>query len=230
MVTGTLAELLVAALAFVGGHFLLSSTPLRATLAGRLGEGGFQGAFSAVAAATLIWLVWSYVEAPVVPVWEPPVWTRHLSLSLMPFVLILFVAAMRKDNPTSGTGDPADVDLGRLGVFAITRHPMMWAFAAWAALHLLANGDAASMIFFAAFLVLALGGTVAIDAKKRRRKPEAWAVLAAHTSNLPFAAILTGRTRFSGHRLLRPTLIGLGLYVLLLFLHPWLFGVDPLAL
>lgn len=230
MVTGTLTELVLAALAFVGGHFLLSSTPLRATLAGRLGEKGFQGVFSLVAALTLAWLIWSYARAPWLAVWEPPVWTRHLSLTLMPLVLILFVAAMRKDNPTAGSGDPAGLDMARLGVFSITRHPMMWAFAAWAILHLLANGDAAGMVLFGAILVLALGGTVAIDAKKRARTPDAWRVLAARTSNLPFAAIAAGRARFSGHRLLRPAVIGLVLYAALLFLHPLLFGADPLAL
>jgi uncharacterized membrane protein len=229
MITGTLTELLLAAFAFAGGHFLLSSTPLRAMLAGRFGEKGFQGVFSLFAGLALVWLIWSYAAAPLVAVWDPPVWTRHLSLTLMPFVLILFVAAMRKDNPTAGSGGPGAIDVRRLGVFAITRHPMMWAFALWAILHLLANGDAASMIFFGTFIALSLGGTVAIDTKKRARKREEWRTLAARTSNLPFAAILSGRTRFSTHRMLRPALIGLGLYVILLLLHPLLFGVDPLA-
>lgn len=228
MLTASLAELLLAALAFTGGHFLLSSTPLRGRLVGRLGETGFQGAFSAFALVTLVWLIWSYVRAPYAELWPPPVWARHLALTLMPPVLILMAAALRKDNPTSGTGNPGDIDPGRLGVFSITRHPLMWAIAAWAALHLLANGDAASVIFFGGFLVLAAGGTLAIDAKKRAHQPEAFQALAARTSNLPFAAILSGRTRFSTDRLLLPAVIGLAMYGALLFLHPYLFGVAVL--
>lgn len=230
MVSGSLLELTLAALAFAGGHFLLSSTGLRAALAGRLGENGFRAAFSVFALTSLAWLIWSWIRAPFVDVWTAPVWVRHLTLAVMPIALVLFAASLRKDNPTSGTGNPGGVPLDRLGVFAITRHPMMWAFGLWAASHLAANGDAAATVFFGAFLVLALGGTVAIDAKKRRRNPAEFAALAAHTSNLPFAAILAGRTRFSGDRLLVPTLVGLALYGLLLRLHPWLFGVDPLAL
>lgn len=228
MVVGTVAHVAAAALAFAGGHFLLSSAPLRSRLVGRLGDTRFQALYSLFAAATLIWLVASYIAAPFVEVLTPAAWSRHLSLALMPLALILVVAALRKDNPTSGTGDPGAVDFDRMGVFAVTRHPMMWGIALWAGLHLLANGDAASLIFFGAFLVLALGGTVAIDGKKRARRPDAWRALAARTSNVPFLALLQGRARFSRHRLALPTAIGLGVYLLALWLHPWLFGADPL--
>lgn len=228
MLTGTVFELFLAALAFVGGHFLLSSTGLRGRIVGRLGEFRFQGVFSLAAALALTWLIWSYVNAPYVEWWTPAVWSRHLALTLMPLSLILIAASMRKDNPTAGA-NPGNVDIGRLGVFSITRHPMMWGIALWAALHMASNGDAASTIFFGAFLVLSLCGTLAIDSKKRARKPVEWQTLAAHTSNLPFAAIVARRTRFSGHRLAVPALIGLVLYGVLLFLHPWLLGVDPLG-
>ena len=53
--------LLIAATAFVGTHFLMSH-PLRAPLVSRLGEKGFLGLYSLVAAATLIWMIW-----PIVP-------------------------------------------------------------------------------------------------------------------------------------------------------------------
>lgn len=226
MLTASIIELVLAALAFTGGHFLVSSTPLRAGLVARLGETAYQGVFSLLALATLVWLAWSYASAPFVEIWPPPVWARHLALTVMPFVLILLVASLRKDSPTSVGA--SGTRLERLGIFAITRHPMMWAVSLWAVLHLLANGDLASLIFFGAFLVLALFGTVAIDAKQRARRPEAFADFAARTSNLPFAAILAGRTGFSSHRLLPAAVIGLGLYGALVLLHPYLFGVALL--
>lgn len=219
-------ELLLAAIAFTGGHFLISSTPLRPALVARLGDRMYQGAYSLVALATLVWLAWSYLRAPFVELWPAPVWARHLALTLMPFVLILLAASLRLDNPTAvGAGASR---LERLGIFSITRHPMMWAVTLWAAVHILANGDLASLIFFGALLVLALFGTIAIDAKQRVRQPEAFADLAARTSNLPFAAMLSGRTRFSGHRLLPAVVIGLLLYGALVLLHPYLFGVSLL--
>src|SRR5262249_45825997 len=44
-------------------------------------------------------------------------------------------------------------------------------------------------------LVLALGGTAAIDAKRRRSFGEQWMQFAAVTSNVPFAAIVAGKNR-----------------------------------
>jgi uncharacterized membrane protein len=48
--------------------------------------------------------------------------------------------------------------------------------------HLIANGDVASFIFFCAFAVTALAGTVSIDAKRRRAFGPRWQSFAAHTS------------------------------------------------
>ena len=56
----------------------------------------------------------------------------------------------------------------------VTRHPFLIGVGLWAVLHLVANGDVASFIFFGAFAVTALAGTVSIDAKRRR----AWSGLA----------------------------------------------------
>jgi uncharacterized membrane protein len=117
------------------------------------------------------------------------------------------------------------------GILAITRHPVMWAFGLWALSHIPANGTAADLILFGAMAILALLGTLAIDAKKRRLWGEAdWARFASQTSNLPFAAVLSGRAR------IRPGEIGglrvLGaaaLYALLVFGHPWIAGVPAVA-
>jgi uncharacterized membrane protein len=44
-----------------------------------------------------------------------------------------------------------------------------WGVALWALVHLVVNGDLASLILFGSLLVIALGGTVSIDAKRRRK-------------------------------------------------------------
>jgi len=49
---------------------------------------------------------------------------------------------------------------------------------------------------FGALLVTALNGMVFIDRKRRRMLGALWDEFEAQTSSLPFAAILTGRTRF----------------------------------
>ncbi len=54
-----MSMVMIAAIAFVGTHFLLSH-PLRAPIVGRVGEKGFLALYSLVAFATLGWLVVAY--------------------------------------------------------------------------------------------------------------------------------------------------------------------------
>jgi uncharacterized membrane protein len=119
-------------------------------------------------------------------------------------------------------------DLAR-GMVRITRHPFLWGVALWALVHLIVNGDLASFILFGSLLVLALGGTVAIDAKRRRKFKDGWAQFAQTTSSVPFAAILSGRNSIVAALreigVVRP-LVALLAYVLTLCLHGRLFGAP----
>ena len=76
----------------------------------------------------------------------------------MPLALFLLVGGVLIPNP-SATGMTGVLD--RLeparGVLRITRHPVMWGVGLWAAVHLVANGDLASLLFFGGFLLNALG-------------------------------------------------------------------------
>ncbi len=226
MFSSTLAELVAAAFAFVGGHFLLSARPLRARLVARLGERGFLALFSVLAALTLGWMLSSYGNAPTSILWAQTTWARWLPLLVMPVALVLVVAALRPDNPTLVGADGRWTG-ERPGIFAVTRHPMMWGITLWAAAHIPANGDSASLVFFGALLALASLGTVAMDAKARADQP-GWEDLAARTSNLPFAALAAGRTEFRWRDLgWLPVAGGITLYALVLALHGWLFGVQP---
>lgn len=62
-------SIVVAAISFVGTHFLLSH-PLRKPFVGAVGEGVFLGIYSALAAVTLGWLLLAYRSAPATaPLW-----------------------------------------------------------------------------------------------------------------------------------------------------------------
>jgi len=93
------------------------------------------------------------------------------------------------------------------------------------------NGDLASVILFGSLLLLALGGTAFIDAKRRRSFGDEWNRFAQATSNVPFAAIAAGRNQLRPALreigILRPV-IAIAAYALLLVLHGRLFGA-PLA-
>ena len=79
-------------------------------------------------------------------------------------------------------------------------------------------------------LVLALLGTFSIDAKRRRKLGAAWDGFAARTSNLPFAALASGRAKLKWREILDWRLaVAVVLYLALLFGHQSLMGVSPFA-
>lgn len=224
-----LVQLILAAALFVGGHFVLSSTPLRAALVGAVGEHAFLGLFSGSMIALLAWLLVSYGNAPYIAVWDAPDWTRWVPVAVMPFAFVLFLGGVSQPNPTAVM--QAAPTGGRLapGFLAVTRHPMMWAFGLWGLSHLPPNGDLASIILMGGMALLALAGTLLIDRKKARAWGPAWPPFAAVTSNLPLAAVLAGRNRLSLAELgWWRILLGLVLYALFMHFHTAVIGVPVL--
>jgi uncharacterized membrane protein len=199
MMDGVLPVALAAA-AFVGTHFLLSH-PLRAPLVARIGERGFLGVYSLVAFATLGWLVWAFRAAPQDAYWGPVgdvLWAVATVVMLLASVLLVGSLIGNPALPTGGA--PATAPSEARGVYAVTRHPMMWSFALWSAAHLLVLPYAANAVLVAAIAVLALVGAHMQDRKKERLQPDIWPAWEARTSYWPFAAIAAGRARLGGFR------------------------------
>ncbi|MSP67674.1 MAG: hypothetical protein EXQ96_06185 [Alphaproteobacteria bacterium] len=221
-------QLLVAAILFVGSHFGVSSTPLRPRLVAAVGERAYLAMYSTVQIVLLFWLIATFRAADTLPLWAVPGWVRHLPTLLMPVAFVLVIAGVATPNPTAVTGEapipgkPADI-----GIFRVTRHPAMWGIALWAGSHLAVSGETARLLFFGAFFVLATVGTVLIDQRKRESWGAAWAPFAAATSNVPFAAILAGRTRVTlGEIGWRSIGAGFAAAVLVNWYHGTLFGVS----
>jgi uncharacterized membrane protein len=147
---------------------------------------------------------------------------------VMPLATILLVAGYSTPNPTAvGMERSARADDPAPGILRVTRHPVMWAIGLWAISHVIANGDLRSLVFFGAFAGLSLGGTVLIDRKKQLALGSNWSRLAEVTSNLPFAALVTGRTRLRWRDIsLLRIAAGLLLYVVLYRAHSIIAGVP----
>jgi uncharacterized membrane protein len=214
-------------------HFGISGTRLRDTLVARLGEGPYRGAFSFASLIGLVWMIYAYGHASTVHLWDPSLGLRPIAFVLV-FVAFLFgVIGLATPSPTQVGMESKlaeGTDIAR-GMVRITRHPFLWGVALWALAHLIVNGDLASLILFGSLLLLALGGTVAIDAKRRHRFGTGWAQFARTTSSVPFAAILSGRNRIgsavSEIGLVRP-LVAVLAYVLIFYFHGRLFGASLL--
>lgn len=222
-----MALLIVAALLWIGVHVGIAGTAVRGALAGRLGEGGFRAAYSVVSIAAIWFLIEGWKGAATTPLWFAPGWLRWLLVALMLPAFVLFVASVASPNPTAVGGETRAPAEPR-GIQRVTRHPMLWSFSIWAAVHIIGNGDSASLVFFGAFLITALAGMPSIDAKLAARNPAAWDALAPTTSILPGAAILAGRNHLSVREIgwLPPVLGGLA-WAALLHFHRGIFGVSP---
>jgi len=222
-----MATLALATGVFLATHYV-SSTPIRGGLVSLLGENVYLGLYTLISLVALGWMIWAYVKAPYERLWwgdEFKAW----AVALMPASLVLIACGLLTRNPSAVRQESALRSMGEpRGILRITRHPVMWGIALWAAVHLIARGDKASAIFFGALLLLALSGPVLIDARKDRTIGVDWQRFAAITSNIPFATILQGRNQFRFDEIgWGKVLVGLALYFVLVFLHPYLFGVRP---
>ncbi len=222
-----MTPLVAAALLFVALHIGVPGSPVRGAAVARLGEGGYLRLHSVLTLAALLWMISAFGHAPRLELWAL---TPGLALTakVLVFVACLFVAGGLT------LANPAGMPLrGRRpseasGLLRVTRHPMMWGFALWAAGHMVANGDPASLVFFGSFLVTALGGAAGIDRRRARAGWDNWRVFAAGTSYFPFAAILEGRNRLvlSEGALWWRLVLGVVLFWALLRFHPVISGVS----
>jgi uncharacterized membrane protein len=193
-----------------------------------LGEKRFMIGFSLTSVLAIILLVLAWRNAETNYLWAAGPGLRWVLAALMLPTFVLFMAS-HKRNPTAvgakGLGEEPR------GIQRVTRHPMLWSFALWAGIHVIGNGDTASLVFFGAFLVTALAGMPSIDAKLAAREPEAWARFSARTSIIPFAAIAAGRNRLApGEIGWMPPVVGLVVWAALLHFHRGIFGVPAILM
>lgn len=220
--------LLLATLAFVGGHFVLSH-PLRTPLMNALGEKGFLALYSALIGAAFVWMLFAYGAAPRFILWGKAEWMRWPLIILMLPASILLICGLTAPNPLL-PGREALLSRPNVGegIFAVTRHPMNWAFGIWGIGHAIMNGDSATVTLAGGIAFLALVGSWAQDRRKGAALGEGWRHFAAVTSFLPFLAIAQGRARFSlGAIGYWRAAAGVVLWAALLHAHRYIVGVAP---
>ena len=210
---------------FLISHSIPARPMIRSRLTAALGERTYLILYSILSLGLLAWLISAATRAPFVPLWDLSIGQYYAPVILMMPSFMLFVGGAVSPNPLSISFSRRPFDPARPGIVAITRHPILWGFALWAFGHVIPNGDLVSLIMFGGFGLFALAAMPLTDRRKRRQLGEDWQRLAAATSILPLA----GRAPWRWPRgLLAATLLGGALlYVLLLWLHPLLFGPDP---
>lgn len=154
--------LILGLLLFLGVHSTrIVADAWRTRTMARVGVMTWKGAYALLSIAGLVLLVWGYGQArlgsPVI--YDPPLYTRHVTRLLMLFSLVLVAAAYVPGNHLK----------------AALGHPMLAGVKLWAFAHLLSNGRLADVVLFGAFLAWAVAGFVAA----RRRDRAAGTVYAA---------------------------------------------------
>ncbi|HEY3887486.1 MAG TPA: NnrU family protein [Caulobacteraceae bacterium] len=227
--------LLIAAVAtFLAIHFLISGTTLRDRITGAIGEGPYMGLFSLASVGALVWMVIAFGRARSSP-WNLSFWgighaNRDPAIVLVLLAFLLAVPGLLTNSPTRVRGDSqVDNPDAAKGMTRITRHPFLWGVAVWAAAHLLSNGRLADIILFGGLLVLAVLGPLSIDAKRTRTLGDRYRAFMARTSNVPFAAILQGRQQLKLGEIWWRLVVGLVVWAVVLWLHPYFTGRSPLG-
>jgi uncharacterized membrane protein len=147
----TVTLLVLGLIVFLGAHAFSMARQQRAVVVAKIGAGPYKGLYSLVSLIGIVLIsigYGQYRQTGYIPVWDPPVWTRHLALLLVWFAFVCLAAAYLP---------------GRIK--RALKHPMLVGVKVWAMAHLLANGDLGSIILFGSFLAWAVAARISV---KRR--------------------------------------------------------------
>ena len=138
-----MTQLILGLILFLGAHSVrILADGWRDQTIAAYGEKAFKGVYTLVAILGFYLLVVGYGEARLQPLvlWNPPIFTKHISMLLMLLSSILLIAAYIPRNHFKM----------RL------KHPMVLSVKVWALSHLLANGNLADLVLFGSFLIWAV--------------------------------------------------------------------------
>lgn len=187
----TMSILIAGLLIFFAGHSLPMFPRYRDPLVNRFGEQKYKGIFALFAAVGFALILWGYSRAPQVELWQPPGWGYRAAMLMMP---VAFVAMM--------SGQIAN------NFQRVIRHPLLLGVAIWAAAHLLANGDLASLLLFASFLV--------------------YSIIDMYSANRRGATV--AKAKLPMRQDIIVVLVGFVVFLLFRYFHGWLFGANIVAL
>lgn len=124
----------------------------RAGVVSRIGLNPYKGLYSVALVLALVLIVMGWRSTPPTSVWLPPEGMRHLTITLMPIAVILFISARA----------PTDIK-------QFLRHPQLTGVKLWAVLHLLSNGEQRSIVLFGGLLAWAVLEVIFINKRDGAR-------------------------------------------------------------
>lgn len=117
------------------------------------------------------------------------------------------------------------VHLFSTGIIRITRHPQTTGQILWCLSHTLWIGSSFMVVTSLGLIAHHLFSTWHGDRRLHRRYGDAFVALKAHTSLIPFLAILQGRQTLVWQEFLRPAYLGVAFFTGLFYWgHPWMLA------
>jgi uncharacterized membrane protein len=207
-----MTQLILGLILFLGAHSVrIWADGWRNQTIEAYGDKAFKGVHALVSLLGFYLLVVGYGEARLetVVLWNPPRFTKHISILLMLFSSILLMAAYIPRNHFKM----------RMG------HPMVLSVKVWALSHLLANGNLADVVLFGAFLIWAV-----LNFRSARARDRAMSLNAAQDA----ADLTLSESEAKNQAKLLSTVItlvgGMAIWALITFvLHSKLVGVSPMG-
>src|SRR5262245_9283543 len=96
-----MANLIAAAVFFLGIHFGVSGTRLRDRLVAASGDRAFRGLFALTSLVGLIWMASAYSHAPHVPLWGQLFALKPIALPLVLIAFAFIVIGISTPSPTT---------------------------------------------------------------------------------------------------------------------------------
>lgn len=178
--------LITGVIVFIAIHLVPSFPSARAGAINRMGAGPYKGLFSVGALTGVTLMVLGFAQADFVPVWQPPAWGRHVTMTVMLPVFVLLAGAHMRGN-----------------LKRFVRHPMLLGVGLWSVAHLFANGDQASVILFGALGVFALFAMWSATRRGAAKSTERVSV------KFDFIVIAAGSVAYAAILFLHPYLFGM---------------------
>ncbi|TNC73272.1 NnrU family protein [Rubellimicrobium roseum] len=216
--------------AFLLTHFVPTRPAIRERLVGAMGRRAWFSLYGLISLAVTAWVIWAAGRAPYVELWPQLPWTRWVPNVALPLATALAFCGLPGRTVTLGGPRQPRLDPSRPGFAAVTRHPLLWVLALWSGAHLFPNGDLAHVLLFGGFLLMALAAMPAFDARAARALGLESPAYFAATATLSLRPLGSPGWWRANATLGRRFVLSLGVWLLLLVLHPHVIGVSPLPL
>ena len=173
-------------------HFIPAiAVDFRKSLISKVGEKPYKGIFALLMVLSLYLVISGWKASIPESIYLPPVWGRHLTSLLVLVAFILFIASHHATN-----------------LKRIIRHPQLSGVALWGIAHLLANGEARSIVLFGGLALWAIIEIILLN-----RRDGAWVKPDPVPRKKDIILLVAGFTT----------------YIIVALSQQWLFGFSPFA-